>query len=128
MFDMRLVQTTLFVALLLIPPSWGGEPQSKKAHVDLYGDPLPPGAIARLGTGRFRQDGHVRGVAFSPDGKLLAAYSADRSKVILWDRATGHKRREIVLGGRGYFWAQLRFSPDGKRLYGSFWLGRIRSM
>ncbi len=132
MSDMRLVQTTLFVALLLVSPSWGGDPpkddRSAKAHVDLYGDPLPPGAIARLGTVRFRQSGSVHAVAFSPDGKLIAASSDGLTKVILWDRATGHKIRELPGTGRPHLWALLRFSPDGKRLYGSLTRNRDRKM
>jgi len=49
----------------------GSEPAENR--VDQYGDPLPPGAVARLGTIRFRPDGEVYRFGFSADGKSIAA-------------------------------------------------------
>ncbi len=113
---------TIFSILVFAPPSWGGEApkasESEKPRVDLHGDPLPKGAIARLGTLRFRHAGMVASVAFSEDGKLVAASSYGPNRVVIWDRATGHKLREIP-AGRVVPPAPLRFSADGKRLYGS---------
>ncbi len=56
-------------------------------RLDRHGDPLPEGALARLGTVRLRTGGTVRGLALSPDGTRVAAVSADR--VYVWDRVTG---------------------------------------
>src|SRR4051812_41665624 len=87
--------------------------QHRPARTDLYGDPLPPGALARMGTVRLRHGSHVCGVAFSPDGKAVAAAAGDGLR--LWDVSSGKEVRR--LGGRdeNYFSA-VAFSPDGNRL------------
>jgi WD40 repeat protein len=119
---------TALVALAVGLPGWGEEPAKgappAKPRVDLYGDPLPVGAVARLGSARFRHGGAVHSVAFSADGKLLAASSDGDNRIVIWDRATGRKLHDIPAAQRDLPATYLRISPDGKRLYNSYWYGQ----
>lgn len=94
----------------------GEEPTPQRQaprRTDQLGDPLPSGAIARLGTCRLRPHGNVYYMAFSPDGKTLAA--ADKHTIRLWDAATGKELRRFGRP-RPYGSWSLAFSSDGKLL------------
>jgi RNA polymerase sigma factor (sigma-70 family) len=105
--------------------------QAKREHVhpprtDRQGDPLPPGAIARMGTVRFRHGDAVGGVAFSPDGTLIAsaAWSFEPS-IRLWEAATGRQRLRIqAFGENNGGMLSLAYSPDGKTIATGGWMGR----
>jgi WD40 repeat protein len=84
-------------------------PPAEPAKTDLYGDPLPAGAIARLGTLRFRP---CHCFAFSPDGAVIAG--ADSQSIHLWETATGKEIRRLPLKIEDI--SCLCFSPDGQRL------------
>jgi WD40 repeat protein len=67
----------------------------------------------------------VLGLAYSPDGRWLAATGNNRGQGRLWDLEgrRGDRRIESLSGGRN----QVAFSPDGRLLaaagvYGTVWL------
>lgn len=63
-------------------------PKAEGGRTDLFGDPLPEGALARMGTVRWRHGGPVYFTGFSADGKQLVTASMDGS-VRVWEVATG---------------------------------------
>jgi WD40 repeat protein len=105
----------MILALLLSLSS--GPPAPR---VDFHGDPLPYGAVARLGTIRFRHGHQVAAVAVSGDGKKIASGAGDHA-LRVWDRKTG---KQIALLGGGppeavfkpARWVHtVALSPDGTR-------------
>jgi RNA polymerase sigma factor (sigma-70 family) len=82
---------------------------------DRLGDPLPRGAVARLGTTRGRHTDNLSALALSPDGKLLATRAGD-DRVRLWDASTG-KELHALGGPHGSpgLWG-FAFAPDGGTL------------
>jgi WD40 repeat protein len=85
-----------------------GEPKSPST--DRYGDPLPKGAVARLGTAQLRAGSES--VCFSADGKTLIA--ADRRLIRVWDAADGRLRETHRLPGSEFSYPCR--SPDGNTI------------
>ena len=88
---------------------------------DAHGDPLPKGAVARLGTERLRSEDTIIFAVLSPDRKLLATTSPHTLTV--WDMNTGHPCRVgappqpwIVRVGHPDWVSRIAFTPDGKTL------------
>lgn len=108
----------LGLVLLAAVPLAAQEP-TDPPRVDRYGDPLPPFAVARLGTIAASSEspspgdrGHTAGVydvVFSPQGDLLASRSVDQT-VRVWKVATSEEFLRVP-GNR-----PVAFSRDGKYL------------
>ena len=86
-----------------------------EARIDAWGDPLPSGVVARLGTGRLCQP-DVWYIAFSPDDKTLAALNR-YGGLRLSDVRTGKELWRFE--GPGYAGyrpgdSSVAFSPDRK--------------
>jgi RNA polymerase sigma factor (sigma-70 family) len=78
-------------------------------RLDAYGDPLPEGALVRLGTTRLRHGGAVGFLRFTPDGKTLVAEGSDGARS--WDVATGQQRHLFTDEN-----TRADLAPDGKLL------------
>ncbi|HEY7159539.1 MAG TPA: WD40 repeat domain-containing protein [Gemmataceae bacterium] len=102
---MRFLRLSL---VLLAAGGLGAEPAR-----DRFDDPLPKGAIARLGSSSLRSEFMVSKVAFSPDGKILAAAGA--GGIAFWDPITGKEVRRLPVKPFGQL-CSFRFGPDGKAL------------
>jgi hypothetical protein len=96
----------------LAPPGARPAAPPSPPRTDRYGDPLLPGAFARLGGVRFRASWPASRVEVSPDGRLIAP--ADRNDVVLWGAATRPVRRR--LRGHGRPVQEARFAPGGRPL------------
>jgi WD40 repeat protein len=79
--------------------------------LDRYGDPLPPGAVARLGTVRWRHCHAFHRPVLSPDGRWLVSTPPLPTRLYVWETATGRLVRTLEGGA---FWSYA-FLPDGKR-------------
>jgi WD40 repeat protein len=102
------------ISLIFAAPSGFADPPdltlSKLERKDRHGDPLPEGALQRYGSSRFRAGADLLSLKYSPDGKRIAALSADR--LTIWDGATGAPIRIIRGGG----FSLMTFDRDDRQV------------
>jgi WD40 repeat protein len=100
------------VLLFSLAPSTVNAVPAPLVAADAFGDPLPAGVIARLGTLRLRHT--CMALAWAPDGKTLASAGWDGT-IRIWDAASGKQVRQC----RGWLNVNgqaLTYLPDGKTL------------
>jgi RNA polymerase sigma factor (sigma-70 family) len=85
--------------------------QTTAERLDQFGDPLPPDAIARLGTTRFAFAHHANSVAYAKDGKTIVV--AIGHGAVVMDAVSGKRLRSITTSNGV---RSLAISPDGKLL------------
>lgn len=113
---------TIVLPVLIELPLFGQATDGTKSpgdgiRTDRYGDPLPAGAVARLGTQRMCYP-QTAFLAFSNDNKLLAAADSNGWLHVV-DVKTGkeiHRLESIRIKSFSSGWSLLAFSPDGKLL------------
>jgi WD40 repeat protein len=115
----------LWPALVVTHPVWGEPPgeqpkkppeASRPALTDSYGDPLPRGVIARLGTERLTLN-WASFLTFSHDGHRIAALVHLELRV--WDVRSGKEILRLKtpqIRGRSAYMAPLAFSSDDKAI------------
>lgn len=79
---------------------------------------LSSGAVVR----QFRTLDNMNGVAFSANGRILAAVAGAEKAVLLWDLESGDALGSLPLGEQSM---ALGFSPDGRWLAAGTFDGRI---
>jgi len=70
-------------------------PPPQPVRLDALGDPLPPGAIARLGSNRWHHPSAVVGLAFGADGRTLVSAGSD-GELREWEVPSGKLLRIVT--------------------------------
>jgi WD40 repeat protein/energy-coupling factor transporter ATP-binding protein EcfA2 len=94
---------------------------SERATGIVLSNPVYPLAFASVDG--LHHDSGVWSVSFSPDGRMLATGSADKT-IRLWDVPTG--KEKAVLAGHSFIVSSVSFSPDGQTLASGSWDETVR--
>ncbi len=114
---MRVILPWLLAATIAIPVlslCSAQPPAAKTAPApDPDEEPLPAGAIARIGTTQLRHDAPIAALAWSHDSSFIASASHDKT-ACLWDAKTGKLKRRITGHTDAVF--ALALTMDSKKL------------
>ena len=107
------VKWLMTISMLLIISLSG---QGQGPGFDAQGDALPPGALARLGSLRFRHDAPITCQAITHDIRLIAT-GGGRS-IRIWDAATGRQKFALTMvqNNRAVIPTAVAFSVDGHQI------------
>ena len=98
---LRLLLAVVIAAINATPAeSQPPMPAQAKPPVDLFGDPLPPGTLARMGTIRWRPGATPGHLLFSADGKELTCFAGgygSANALVRYDMASGQELRRVEL-------------------------------
>ena len=81
--------------------------------------PLPPRALLRIGSEDGRTEGSITSIAFSPDGRIVAAAVANSNvlQALCFDVRTGRQVRVLTPAARhAGSVLSVAFAPDGRKL------------
>src|SRR5262245_39530541 len=106
---MRQTLSSLACLVLLAGSVFGAAPP--RPNVDALGDPLPKGAVARLGTNRLPITGEQ--IIFL-DARTAAF--ADHREIHVFEARTGRERLLLPVSDRAETLVRLAGSADGKRI------------
>jgi hypothetical protein len=109
----------LLLAGIFLVPVYSNAQAPAKPRTDALGDPLPLGAVARLGTLRFKHNpaGNqpIDTALISPDGTKIASMVSSAGSIRLWDAASGKEISGPWTSANRYCTA-VAFSPDSTLL------------
>jgi len=93
-------------------PAPGPEPIPESPALIAPDDPLPPGAVKRLGTSRLWTNGYIQGLAFSDDGSVLTSVNY-LGVVQRWTVETGKELDRFTPKG-ARFGRRFALSPNAR--------------
>lgn len=103
-----LVEESAPPAAVPAPHAAGSE---RPMRTDFFGDPLPDGALFRVGTVRLKHPNDLARLAYVPNQPVLVSLGADYAGTVrLWETATGKEKGRFPNDSR------FALSPDGRLL------------